>query len=102
MSDPLPAPDAPRREAAERRAAIGLALIGLGVLGILWGVFHLLNALPEPQSLDFAHRTTDYQNRKVVHEELVGTVWRGLLGLLLALYGGRLRGKAQRELGKLD
>ena len=101
--DALPPPlsDDDRRR-AELRAKLGLALIVLGIAGILWGVFHLLDALPKPESLDFAHRTTDFENRKVVHEEFAGTVWRGLLGFGVALVGGRIRANAKRELGRAD
>jgi hypothetical protein len=101
--DALPPPlsDDDRRR-AELRAKLGLALIVLGIAGILWGVFHLLDALPKPESLDFAHRTTDFENRKVVHDEFLPTVWRALLGLAVALFGGHTRRKAQHDLGRGD
>lgn len=83
-----------RALAPNRRAALGVALIALGVAGIVWGVFHLLAALPEPDQLDFAHRTTDYQNRSVAHERFPGAAWRALCGLGLALLGGRVRARA--------
>lgn len=88
--------------AAERRAKLGLALIALGIVGILWGVFHILNALPTAEKLDFAHRMTDYQARKSVHETFPGGLLRSLIGLGVALLGGRIRGKALRALGRLE
>jgi len=88
--------------AAERRAKIGLALIAVGILGILWGVFHVLDAVPKPESLDFAHRTTDHQARAAVHRSFFGGLVRALFGLTIAISGGRMRGRALRELGRGD
>lgn len=91
-------PDAQR--AAELRARLGLGLIVAGVLGILWGVFHVLGALPTAEKLDFAHRMTDYQARKSVHETFPGGMMRALAGLAIALAGGHVRGRALRALGR--
>lgn len=84
----------------EQRAKRGLALIVLGVLGILWGVFHVLGALPTPEKLEFAHRMTDYQARSSVHDTFPGGLARALAGLGVALWGGRMRGAALRALGR--
>ncbi|MCC7010998.1 MAG: hypothetical protein IT454_00435 [Planctomycetes bacterium] len=92
MSDPARPPSTPE---SERRAALGLVLIGLGVLGILWGVFHILEAVPKPEKLEFAHRTTDFQARSAVHDSFLGGLLRALVGLGLALWGGRLRSKSR-------
>ncbi|MBL8801872.1 MAG: hypothetical protein JNN27_07755 [Planctomycetes bacterium] len=93
-------PEQSRRE--EQRAKLGLALIVAGLLGILWGVFHVLNGLPTAEKLDFAHRMTDYQARKSVHENFPGGLLRALCGLGVALWGGRVRGAALRALGRAD
>jgi hypothetical protein len=74
-----------------RRARVGLVLIVLGLGGILWGVFHVLNAIPRSERRDFAHRTTDRQARGAVHEHFLGGLLRALAGLGVALVGGRLR-----------
>lgn len=79
-----------RALAPNKRAALGLALIVIGIAGILWGVFHVLDALPKPGS-DFAHRNTDFGDRSAVHEHYFGLAWRGLLGLTLLLIGARVR-----------
>jgi hypothetical protein len=84
---------------ARKRARLGLVLIAVGVVGILWGVFYVLAALPTAEKLDFAHRMTDYQARKSVHETFPGGLVRALVGLGVALWGGRLHAKALRELG---
>lgn len=84
----------------EQRAKLGLVLIVVGVLGILWGVFHVLGALPTAERLEFAHRMTDYQARSSVHETLPGALLRALAGLGVALWGGRVRGVALRALGR--
>jgi hypothetical protein len=84
---------------ARKRARLGLVLIAVGVVGILWGVFYVLAALPTAEKLDFAHRMTDYQARKSVHESFPGGLVRALVGLGVALWGGRLHAKALRELG---
>jgi hypothetical protein len=86
--------------ALQRRASIGLALIGLGLLGILWGVFHVLGAVPKPEQLDFAHRTTDFEARSAVHATFFGGLVRALCGLVVALCGGALRNRALRALGR--
>jgi hypothetical protein len=88
--------------ACRKRAKFGLALIALGVLGILWGVFHVLGALPTAEKLDFAHRMTDYQARKSVHETFPGGLARALVGLGIAVWGGSVRAKALRSLGRSD
>jgi hypothetical protein len=90
----------PRAIAPNRQAALGVALVALGVAVIVWGVFHLLAALPRPDRLDFAHRTTDHQNRSVAHERFAGTLWRGLAGLAIAAIGARLRARALRGGGR--
>jgi len=77
-----------------RRAKLGLALVVLGILGILWGVFHVLDALPQPERLDFAHRITDHDARESVHQSFFGGVVRALAGLGLALVGGWIRARA--------
>lgn len=99
-SAPAPQLTPEQQRAAELRARVGLALIVAGVLGILWGVFHVLGALPTAEKLDFAHRMTDYQARKSVHETFPGGMMRALAGLTIALAGGHLRGRALRALGR--
>lgn len=81
-----------REFAPNRRAAFGLALIVLGIAGILWGVLHVLDALPEP-GRDFATRNTDYQDRKAVHASFFGGLLRALPGLALAIVGARIRAR---------
>jgi hypothetical protein len=78
-----------------RRAALGVALVVLGLAGILWGVFHVLDALPEPGA-DFAHRNTDYGDRKAVHGSFLGGLVRALAGLGIALLGARLASLARK------
>lgn len=84
----------------EQRAKRGLVLIVAGVVGILWGVFHVLGALPTAEKLEFAHRMTDHQARSSVHETFPGGLLRALAGLAVALWGGRMRGAALRALGR--
>jgi hypothetical protein len=84
-----------RALAPNKKSALGLALIALGVLGILWGVFHVLGALPE-HGLDFAHRNTDYEDRKATHGSFPGGFARAMLGLGLVIVGARLRQKSSR------
>ena len=79
-----------REIAPTRRSQVGLALIVLGILGVLWGVVHVLNALPEP-GREFATRNTDYQDRKAVHGSFFGGLLRALAGLAVAFGGARLR-----------
>jgi hypothetical protein len=82
-----------RSLAPNKQSALGLALIALGVLGILWGVFHVLDALPSPGP-DFAHRNTDYEDRKATHGSFPGGFARAMLGLGLVFVGARLRRKS--------
>lgn len=100
--DAAPPPSLSPEQAAqaELRARRGLMLIAVGVLGILWGVFHVLAALPTAEKLDFAHRMTDYQARSSVHETFPGGLARALIGLAIALWGGRMRAAALRALGR--
>jgi hypothetical protein len=88
--------DAPPESARhpDRRRSIGVVLIGVGVLGILWGVFHVLESVPRPERIDFAHRVTDYQARSAVHGSFFGGLLRSLCGLALAMFGGWLRSSA--------
>ncbi len=103
MPDAAPPPSlAPEAAAqAELRARRGLVLIAIGVLGVLWGVFHVLAALPTAEKLDFAHRMTDFQARSSVHENFPGGLARALIGLGVALWGGRMRASALRALGRV-
>ena len=73
------------------KSRLGLGLIVLGLVFILWGVFHVLNAIGGYEQRDFAHRKTDYEVRKTVHETFPGGLVRGVAGLVLLLVGGRLR-----------
>ena len=82
---------------AERRSAQGLICIGLGLLAILWGVFHVLNAIGGYPQRDFAHRKTDREVRTIVHEHFPGALVRGLAGVGLLFLGGRLRAQGRRE-----
>ena len=79
------------------RARLGVVLVVLGIAGILWGVFHVLNAIPRPEQLDFAHRTTDREARSAVHETFLGGLVRALLGLGIAIAGAHLRSRALRD-----
>jgi hypothetical protein len=87
----LPDPPASEPQPATPRRRLGLALIALGLAGILWGVFHVLNAIGGYEERDFAHRKSDYEVRSVVHETFPGALARSLAGLALLLAGGRLR-----------
>jgi hypothetical protein len=88
--------DSTERASVDRRrqGRLGLVLIVLGIGAILWGVFHILESVPKPEQLDFAHRTTDFQARSAVHDSFFGGFARALAGLVLALVGGRLRSRA--------
>ena len=81
-----------RALAPSKEAALGLARIGPGIAAILWAVFRVLDARTSPGP-DFAHRSTDYQDRAVVHEHYFGLAWRSVVGLALA--GVKLRGAAR-------
>jgi hypothetical protein len=81
---------------ARTRARLGAVLIVLGIAGILWGVFHVLNAIPRPEQIDFAHRTTDREARTAVHETFLGGLLRALGGLATAILGAHLRSRALR------
>ena len=96
----IPPPDGLAAAVHARRAKLGLALIALGILGILWGVFHVLEAVPKPEQLDFAHRTTDYEARSAVHATFFGGLVRAFLGIGVALVGGTIRNRALRALGR--
>jgi hypothetical protein len=80
-----------------RRARLGLVLIVLGIGGILWGVFHVLEAVPRSEQRDFAHRTTYGEAKAAVHESFLGGLVRALAGLALAMAGARVRARALRE-----
>jgi hypothetical protein len=77
----------------EARSRLGTGLIVLGLVGILWGVFHVLNAIGGYEQRDFAHRKTDYEVRKTVHETFPGGFARAMVGLTLLVIGGRLRSR---------
>ena len=92
----LPDPPTGERPPATPRQRLGLVLIALGLAGILWGVFHVLDAIGGYEERDFAHRKRDYEVRTVVHETFPGALARSLAGLALVLAGGRLRRSADR------
>jgi hypothetical protein len=87
-------PDADDRRKRERA---GLLLIGLGIVVMLWGVLHILDSVPKPAKREFAYRTTDFQARSAVHDSFFGGFARAMVGLGLALYGGRLRKRASED-----
>lgn len=91
--------DVDQRAAEQRgkRARAGLVLIALGIVGMLWGVFHILDSVPKPAKREFAYRTTDFQARSAVHDSFFGGFARAMVGLGLALYGGRLRKRASGD-----
>lgn len=70
---------------------LGLGLVALGLACILWGVFHVLGAIGGYEKRDFAHRKTDYEVRKTVHQTFPGGFARAMAGLGLILVGARLR-----------
>jgi hypothetical protein len=82
---------------SNRRARLGIVLIALGIAGILWGVFHVLDAIPSSEQKDFAHRTTYGEAKAAVHETFLGGLLRALAGLALAMAGARVRARALRE-----
>lgn len=84
-------------EQHDQRKRAGLVLIALGVLGMLWGVFHILDSVPKPAKREFAYRTTDFQARSAVHDSFFGGFARAMVGLGLALYGGRLLKRASDD-----
>jgi hypothetical protein len=84
--------------ALRRRARLGAVLIALGIAGILWGVAHILLAVGGPERADFAHRQTYDEVKPVVQRVFFGGLVRSLVGLALAIAGGRLRGAALRQL----
>ncbi len=86
----------------EKRARRGAWLIGLGIAGILWGVFHLLAAVPRPEQRDFAHRRPYNEVKVALQGAFLGTVVRSLLGLAIAIYGGTTRSRSLRRLGRGD
>ena len=73
------------------RSRLGLALIVVGLLMILWGVFHVLDAVGSPAQQDFAHRRTYVQVKQAVHGAFIGALLRALPGLALMLLGSHLR-----------
>lgn len=73
------------------------ALIALGIACIVWGAFHVLNAIGGYEQRDFAHRKTDREVRRVVHATLPGALARGLVGVALVVAGERLRTRQRRE-----
>ncbi len=101
MTTPESATDS-RAAAARPRRTVGAILIALGLVGILWGVFHILSAVSDYESKDFAHRKRDYEVRKTVHERYPGALYRALAGLGLALLGARLRSGGERGRGTDD
>lgn len=82
------------RAAAGRGQRLGVVLIAVGVAGILWGVFHVLNSIGGYESRDFAHRKRDFEVRSIVHETFPGGFLRAMVGLSIALLGGRVRRRA--------
>jgi len=84
--------------ALRARARWGAALIALGIAGILWGALHVVLAVGGPEKPEFAQRQTYDEVKPIVHRTFLGGLVRSLAGLGLALVGGRVRGRAQREL----
>jgi hypothetical protein len=84
-------------EARSRRDAWGWVLIGVGILGILWGVFHVLNAVGGPEQRDFAHRLPYNEVKVRVHGAFLGGLVRSLAGLAVAMIGGRVRATTARR-----
>ena len=71
------------------RQRLGVALIALGIVGILWGVFHVLEATRPPPGEP--HRRQTYNEVKPrIHRSFAGGLVRALAGLGLALVGGRV------------
>jgi len=86
--------EAPPPPGDARRRRLGTLLVGLGVLGILWGVAHVLGAVGAPEERDFAHRLRYDEVKPIVHGAMFGGLLRGLTGLALAIWGMRIRSRA--------
>lgn len=84
-------PDAPPRP----RIDAGLVLIAIGILGILWGVFHVLDAAygPGGPPRTFAERRSYDMVKVDVHRAFFGGLLRAFGGLALVGIGGRLRAR---------
>jgi hypothetical protein len=78
-------------------AKLGVGLIALGIAGILWGVFHILDAA---QGSDPTRRSTYDEVKPRLHRAFPGGLARGLAGLGVAMIGGRVlamgRGRGDR------
>jgi hypothetical protein len=96
--EPLAHLTAEARTDLRLRARIGALLIALGIAGILWGVAHVLLAVGGPEKPEFAHRQTYDEVKPIVQRVYFGGLLRSLAGLALAIAGGRVRTRAQREL----
>lgn len=75
------------------RRRLGLVLIVLGLCGILWGVFHVLEAAegPGPSPRTFEQRRSYNQVKEAVHATFLGGCLRAGIGFALIAGGARLR-----------
>jgi hypothetical protein len=76
----------------------GALLIALGIAGILWGVFHVLDAA---RGSDPTRRSTYDEVKPRLQRAFPGGLVRSLAGLGVAMIGGRVLAKG-RGLGAPD
>ena len=74
------------------QAKLGALLIALGIVGILWGVFHILDAT---QGSDRTRRSTYDEVKPRLQQAFPGGLVRSLAGLGIAMIGGRVLAKGR-------
>jgi len=82
-------PDAKRNSPHTK---VGALLIALGIAGILWGVFHILDAAQGPDS---TRRSTYDEVKPRLQRAFPGALVRSLAGLGVAMIGGRVLAKGR-------
>ena len=81
------------------RNRLGIALIVVGFLGVLWGIFHVLEAANGPGAgpTRFSQRRSYNQVKTSVHGSFPGGILRAAGGALLVIVGTRLRRGSPEE-----
>ena len=99
MGSPSESPAVAPSEPTPRRRRLGTALLVIGLVGILWGVFHILEAANGPGTgpKTFAERRSYDMVKKAVHESFLGGFARAMAGLGLMMLGARVRRRGASE-----